>query len=262
MAHSFSLISWNVLADMCAQTGGFVGVEPDSLEWNHRVTRFRAFFAEYQADVICLQECNHFNDFWHPLMQEFGYTATYAPKTKSPAMQYHPALGDGVVIFYRPRFQLIKSVTYGETPVQAIVWLKDGDRELCVSTVHLKAKQGYEEVRYQQAITAVDRMRQVTCSMEVPMILCGDFNATADEQCITELTRVLADTQAGADWTTWKTREATVKRTIDYIFCSEYLDPVNCLKITAVECPETGLPTALFPSDHIPIGYSFIYNDM
>ncbi|PNH12976.1 Glucose-repressible alcohol dehydrogenase transcriptional effector [Tetrabaena socialis] len=58
----FRVLQWNVLADGLAQTGGFYRVPPKCLEWEYRKPRLLQEILEADADIICLQELNHFGE--------------------------------------------------------------------------------------------------------------------------------------------------------------------------------------------------------
>lgn len=57
---SFSVLQWNILADGLAQNGDFVRANPCSLEWHYRLPLLLAELQEANADIICVQELNHF----------------------------------------------------------------------------------------------------------------------------------------------------------------------------------------------------------
>ncbi len=50
----------HVRADGLAQNGDFVKVPPEVLEWNHRMPLVLAEILESGADIVCMQELNHF----------------------------------------------------------------------------------------------------------------------------------------------------------------------------------------------------------
>lgn len=47
---------------------------PEVLDWNYRWPRIKAALAALQADVVCLNEVNHYHDDLQPAMEERGYS--------------------------------------------------------------------------------------------------------------------------------------------------------------------------------------------
>ena len=64
---TMKVLSWNLLADGLAQTGGFSNVEAKSLDWVVRGPTIVQLIKHHNPDVICLAECNRF-DY---LLQQF-----------------------------------------------------------------------------------------------------------------------------------------------------------------------------------------------
>jgi nocturnin len=159
---SFKILTWNVLADGLAQNGDFVKAPQQLLEWSYRMPLIVEELHESQADIICLQEVNRYEDLEHQLCL-LGYQGCFLAKISSPCERYH-CPPDGVAIFYKPdRFQI-------EGQPQGTMFLDDDglrrsqgflqvslrdtacDRQLIVVTTHLKAKEGAaeEQIRIQQ----------------------------------------------------------------------------------------------------------------
>ena len=178
---SFSVLQWNVLAD--GLSDAFPLVQPALLTWDFRRTLFIDEIMREQPDVVCLQECDHFHDFFLPEMQKHGYTGVFKAKVNGV---------DGCAIFYKTdRFEATavhledyRSYDVVESPdmrqVMAIVVLqvKATGGVVCVGTTHLKAKAEHEPVRVLQATVMLDilkRMRE--CHPSIPIVIAGDFNA-------------------------------------------------------------------------------------
>jgi len=153
--HRFKILQWNVLADGLAQHGDFVKVPPEVLEWDYRMPLMLAEVAESEADIICIQELNHFKQLHHQL-EPLGYLGTFLAKQCSPANKYKcPA--DGLAIFYNTkRFEAVGSPAghiyldkEGQRQSQGFlqVHLRDlaSGQELLVVTTHLKSKEGIKE---------------------------------------------------------------------------------------------------------------------
>jgi mRNA deadenylase 3'-5' endonuclease subunit Ccr4 len=48
------------------------------LEWQHRWPRILDALKALDADIICLQEVNHFDDSFEPALTSLGYSGTFA----------------------------------------------------------------------------------------------------------------------------------------------------------------------------------------
>jgi nocturnin len=98
--HDLTLLSWNVLADGLAQTGRWAHCPPALLEWGTRAPALLAEVDAAGADVVCLQECNHYDDHWAPAMAARGYEGAFWAKPGSPAARAG-APPDGCAVFWR-----------------------------------------------------------------------------------------------------------------------------------------------------------------
>mmetsp|Transcript_7873 Transcript_7873/g.15341 ORF Transcript_7873/g.15341 Transcript_7873/m.15341 type:complete len:436 (-) Transcript_7873:124-1431(-) len=160
---NFKVFQWNILADGLAQHGDFVKVPKDLLQWNKRFSLILKEIISSEADIICLQEVNHFEDLRIHLKQ-LDYCGTFLPKNNSPSEKYHfPP--DGIAIFYKlHRYDLLKQPitqtfvdTSGHRQSQCCLGLmlhdKVAKQDIFVVTTHFKAKEGREndEIRLCQA---------------------------------------------------------------------------------------------------------------
>lgn len=60
-------MAWRPQADGLAQTGDFVKVPISCLQWEHRLPLILQEIRAADADIVCLQELNHFGarrDAW------------------------------------------------------------------------------------------------------------------------------------------------------------------------------------------------------
>ncbi|BBN16604.1 nocturnin [Marchantia polymorpha subsp. ruderalis] len=193
------VMQWNVLADGLAQFGDFCcggaeRVPADVLGWGARGPKLVGAIVGASADVVCLQEVNHFEDFFLPELRQRGYDGTFVAKKLSPALQYGCS-PDGCAIFYRTsRLQLVQRdvVLYPAPPTavpnQGAIACRFRDiraeREFLVATTHLKAKVGKEneQRRLSQAQSLMDLLVDLTGSSGLPCVVCGDFNAPPDSE--------------------------------------------------------------------------------
>eukprot|EP00243_Klebsormidium_subtile_P010882 TRINITY_DN5960_c0_g1_i1.p1 TRINITY_DN5960_c0_g1~~TRINITY_DN5960_c0_g1_i1.p1 ORF type:complete len:339 (+),score=33.97 TRINITY_DN5960_c0_g1_i1:172-1188(+) len=146
------ILTWNTLADGLAQHGDFVKVPSKLLDWESRAPLLLRELEEAGADVICLQEVNHFDDCFLPKLEKLGYSGRFQPKILSPSARFGYG-ADGVALFYKSsRFEMRGYETLqfvdpnGENMSQCALLcrlrdLQTGDQML-LATTHLKAKTG------------------------------------------------------------------------------------------------------------------------
>lgn len=157
----------------------------------------------------------------------------------------------------------------------AVLRLRETGQEICITTTHLKARQGalLSTLRNEQG---KDLLQFISnhCDNR-PIILCGDFNAEPIEPVYSTIlgnqhfafSSAYAGSQedgSSADreplYTTWKIREeGEVCHTIDYVFYSK-----NAMDVEAVLDFPSGedigadrVPSFLYPSDHFSLVCDF-----
>ncbi|XP_024385992.1 uncharacterized protein [Physcomitrium patens] len=308
MLEGLRVMQWNVLADGLAQSGDFDRVEKKFLEWNHRAPLLLGRILKDDPHVICLQELNHFDDFFLPELKRHGYVGEYWQKPCSAAQKFEsPA--DGCAIFYKSsRLQLLKSDTIqyedpkGKKLNQGGLTCRfrdiDADQDFVLVNTHLKAKRGHynEKLRVLETRQIIQRLEDVAQGSLVASILCGDLNADpfsntysilhenfasvyslicvcdpphrVNELEVMELCDFVENGGAQAEpmYTTWKIRgkEGEVKRTIDYIWYNVQNNLVPCRRWPLPSETAIGadaLPSAVFPSDHLPLMCEFKWKD-
>ena len=71
-------------------------------EVKHCVSRRRLLevILEHSPDIVCLEEVNHYEDFFRPALEPLGYRGVYCAKPKSPCERFgYP--GDGTAVFFQ-----------------------------------------------------------------------------------------------------------------------------------------------------------------
>jgi exonuclease III len=97
----FKFLSYNVFSD-----GKCTKIRYSSTKsWYHRKTKLLNEIKAYDADIICLQDVDHYGDWWQPQLMYIGYDSLYRQRTDE--VEEHL---EGVVIAYkRDLFQLFKT---------------------------------------------------------------------------------------------------------------------------------------------------------
>ncbi|CAH1101165.1 unnamed protein product [Psylliodes chrysocephalus] len=286
--NTIRVLQWNILSQALGQMNDNFSKCPDeALEWNHRRFLIVEELVEYSPDVICLQEVDHFNFISH-ILETQGYTGLFFPKPDSPCIYINGNNGpDGCAIFYRKdKFDLVNvetkileiwKVQSNQVAILTILKLKETGQEICVTTTHLKAKNGalLSTLRNEQGKDLLHFVQ--SHSRNLPLILAGDFNAEPIEpiyNTILENPLGLGSAYADCDtnvnnsksadrepsYTTWKIRgEGEVCHTIDYVFYSKNkLDLEAVLELpTGEEIGEDRVPSLAYPSDHFSLVCDF-----
>lgn len=106
----FTLLTYNVLADLYATVEQFPECPPWSLGWSYRRVNLLKELLTYDADILCLQEVqsNHFQDFLAPELQRAGYTAVYKKKTAEMYTRNAYAIDGCATFFKKDKFALVK----------------------------------------------------------------------------------------------------------------------------------------------------------
>lgn len=95
---------FNVLADGLAalrpDLGRFSRVTKDVLDWETRKIQILHEITQYDADVITLQEVDHYYDWFLPQLSKLGYIGHFAPKPTSACLDVS-GNNDGCAMFIR-----------------------------------------------------------------------------------------------------------------------------------------------------------------
>jgi nocturnin len=276
-AETFKVFQFNMLAEGLSsggpavppfkptkdgEFGGFSAVpNPEvCLNFDNRHWRLVEEMLSSDADIITFQECDHFADFFQPVMATFGYAGHWVAKGDSPCLQFG-YYSDGVGIFYKTNVWKEDGVWPGPITnhyvtaagkpegnvymLLPLVRKSDGEQVL-VATTHLKAKidPEHEARRALQATQLMEVIRQNQADHpNRAVVLAADFNTdayaaeskgtTIPAQCIPAVAacQILAlesayplqtsEEDQGGYYTTWKKRGAyEAKHTIDYIWYS------------------------------------------
>lgn len=84
-----SILQWNVLSDSLADC--FPRVDPEYLQWEYRKPLILLELDRWDSDIICMEEVDHYNDFYSVELKRRGYEGIYQMKASMNA--------DGTAIF-------------------------------------------------------------------------------------------------------------------------------------------------------------------
>jgi CCR4-NOT transcription complex subunit 6 len=210
----FTLLTYNVLAEIYATSDAYPYCPAWALPWNYRRRNILRELINLRADVMCLQEvqADHFENFLEPELGKYHYAGLHKCKTREFMGQYGKM--DGCAIFYRrDKFSLAPGGVH-DVEFNAIARARHGNdkrllnrllrdnvaqvvvlemntagqphptsrRQLCVANTHINASPEFADVKLwqtQHLLMEVERMlTQHSGSITtIPMVLAGDFNS-------------------------------------------------------------------------------------
>lgn len=264
----------------------FIKCPEAALKWDYRGALLVQEISRSEADIVCLEEVDHYDDFFEPELTKQGFEGFFLPKCDSPCLLFPDNHGpDGCALFYRStKFELLKKKevilrnTEGGDSHQVALLARLKLRQpkestvppICVAMAHFKAKTDGRELRAAQGKHLIEEASAFSETGE-PVIIVGDFNATAEE----EVYKLFSDNDAHPDlklassygggepsFTSWKFRaKGEAKYTIDYIW---YTPERLCVEgVWGVpgegDIGEDGLPCLRYPSDHVALATHFTF---
>lgn len=257
MALSFRLTSYNVLAGAYATRRIFPAVAPGLLDWARRAPAIVARIVALAPDVACLQEVEA--SAWPGLEAAFathGWRGVFAAKGRGRP--------DGCALLFRDgllRFIGSEALHFddGENGAEAsghlalIGSFASDVGPLRIAGTHLRWQAATvsadAHIGYRQARQLVEHCRAMTPPV-FATVVCGDLNAPPQSAVVLHIDACgYADAYATAPQATCNPNRRPTR--IDYIFATGGLvaTPQTLPPIDA----DTSLPSAMEPSDHLPI---------
>lgn len=262
-------------------TENFIKCPPKALQWSKRKLRSLQGVLTYDPDIIALEEVDHFEDYYLPSLQDLGYEGLFAAKKDSPCLKFPDNTGpDGCALFYdNERFSLVNhkdvaltdsnGLLTSQVTLIANLFDKVQGRTLCCAVTHLKAKEGYEDLRCSQGAELLKTISECLTEDRSALVL-GDFNAEPTEpvcglmeenEYLCMRNAYVTATGGHPEFTTWKVRPGKeVKHTIDYVWHTQNLSVTGCLKVPENNCvSDVRLPCLEYPSDHVSLVFDFCW---
>lgn len=283
-------LQFNMLAETLSKApdfGGFSECPKQALDF-HKVRKFRLLeeIIRHDADIIAVEECDHFHDFFLPALKLYGYDGRFLSKR----VKKGDPSRDGVALFWNTKvisLKMIDHLYYSSREVNpAETWAQVGiigrferghcGRTFLVAATHLKAKLSVpNEMRRANCIQQLlDKLQELKRENE-NVVVMGDFNTEPvvdiyDGQCTYDVIsnhslnlKSAYKCNGGEEprYTTCKIRKnGETCRTIDYIFIPNDSVALSQLEIPDVESlPSSRLPGFCYPSDHLSIGCDVLF---
>lgn len=267
-----SVVQYNVLAQVYATPHRHTHIDKDRLKFPGRFDRVLDFIKESDADIVCLQEVDHYEDYFRPKLARLGYECIYnAIKTGLY----------GCLIAYKPKLlyldhKICFNLRGKDNQVGIVGVFIYNQMPLHVLCTHLKADKTVkgEQIRKEQVDYLRKRIIAECGGRSVNWIISCDLNgcprrsetwgeplayyAMMEENFISSYRSVLGNEPL---YTTrkyrkdWKDdKEFLQSHTLDYIFSRGSLFCVQVLNLPEldIEKDET-LPNEKHPSDHLPL---------
>lgn len=242
---------------------------------------------------MCLEEIDHFGDYFKPTLADNGFDGFFLPKDQSPCLDYPQNNGpDGCAMFFRrSQFQLLRkkyivlrNAEGGRSHQVALLaeFQRKGLgpfslRSVTVAMAHFKAKSEGKALRAAQGKHLIEEASNFS-SPGQPVIVAGDFNATTEEDVYEHFTdssshpelelessyKVPQYNNEEPPFTSWKFRaKGEAKYTIDYIW---YTPETLCVEQVwgvpeEAAIGEDALPCAAYPSDHVALCTAFSFRE-
>ena len=183
------VVQFNVLADGLSgrdtKLGGFDSAPPASLRWEARRERLLEEIFRHpgpEPDVICLEEVDHYSDWFLPRLRERGYRGFFVKKPKSPCLKTAPGSGleDGCALFCREAtvsVVCVETMNYeasNQVALLATVRVAESS-SFVVACTHLVARKTAEgeAARKRQVCELMERLD----TTGLPHVICLDMNA-------------------------------------------------------------------------------------
>ncbi|HZF37849.1 MAG TPA: endonuclease/exonuclease/phosphatase family protein [Blastocatellia bacterium] len=265
MARSFSIASYNVLADSYVNPQWYPNVDPEILRWDRRKFALAEKVARLDADIVCLQEVEA--DAYALIERSLGakgYSGIYAKKGRDKP--------DGCAMFFRQEglgFAGADTFYYrdgrrGDPDSGHLALIISFECEwgvIKVATTHLRwgqeNKPPEDHIGYRQIRELIDE-RFKSDLTAYAWIVCGDLNAQSGDPVVKELiSNGFVDAYAGREQVTCNPN-LRAKR-IDYIFhTSDHSSSLRAEPARLMEIDDlTPLPSADEPSDHLALVATF-----
>ncbi|KNA22141.1 hypothetical protein SOVF_036660 isoform B [Spinacia oleracea] len=209
---NFNVLTYNILSDIYVYVDKYPYCPEWALTWEYRRKNLLHELILYDADILCLQEVqsDHFENFFRPELEKFGYSVVYKKKTKEVFTGSGYTI-DGCATFFRN--DIFKEVIsyeleFSKTALSLMGKLEPSLRDharvrlikdnvalavilemvgntaesaasisrLCVVNTHIYAGRGFPDVKLLQVSDLVNEIEKII-DPKMPLFICGDMNS-------------------------------------------------------------------------------------
>lgn len=213
---SFRFLTYNVLAQCYVQHRRMPWCARKDLKWHVRSERLRAELEYYDADVVCLQEADNFDEFFRGAMRRIGfdrYTLVHRTSVRKAkrdasvifwkskdfvfveeeAVEFNDLDKDERLRNYRPRISdpeyFIRDCVGGMVVLRPKKDVGSTTRKgVIIATCHLFWNPVYPDVKILQAWWMLKQVARLKDKYGYPVIIGGDFNSTPTSEVVEMIT--------------------------------------------------------------------------
>ena len=188
-----TVVQYNTLADaLCTgDDAGFTSLPPQQLSWAARGDGLVRAVLASDADVVCLQEVDHYHDTFFPRLAARGYAGCFKEDEWSPCRKLSDgSLRDGVAIFYkREKLELCGMHAPCTPRASKDVDVDGGGQSMEDAGKCLIAR---FRVLPPRKMTHGERWAQHTCAMEEVVVATVHLDSKKNQQGLVKRTRQAA----------------------------------------------------------------------
>lgn len=198
---TFRVLTYNLLSEIYTNSQAYPYCPKWGLAWTYRRLNLLREITQYDADILCLQECqaDHFDEHFSPYFSRMGYTGVFKSKTRE-SMGRRGKI-DGCATFYRKSMFVMResttveynAVAHSRTQAQRtlnrclkgnvglilVLDAVDGSGPIIVANTHLFWDPDLTDVKLFQVDAFLQEleMQSQRLGTDVPIIVGGDFNS-------------------------------------------------------------------------------------
>ena len=166
--------------------------------FNLRKELFERIFRNIKADIILLQEIDHWEDFYQPLLQDLGFNSVYFQRpTRKDGLVIASLTASGIVcaevayVSFDDLAEIYQDSIFAKQNVGVMCRFKyaddiDNSYDFVVCTSHLHWNPARGEVKIAQARYLLERI--ASFAKGLPVLLGGDFNTVPNNPLYKMLT--------------------------------------------------------------------------
>lgn len=187
----FSISSYNILADAFTLKLLFYWVDSKYRRFEYRSKRTILELKSDLSDIICLQELDHFEDFYKKELENLDYECIFHEKGRKGRYRLLKGGVGCLTAFSKRKFDLVevKKINYDDyddlekTSIEAIVIALrkvDSNQKIIIANTHTHWDSKDDHVQFGQICHLVDEIKIIQKKLDdketIPIFICGDFN--------------------------------------------------------------------------------------
>nr|XP_039260067.1 protein angel homolog 2-like isoform X1 [Styela clava]XP_039260068.1 protein angel homolog 2-like isoform X2 [Styela clava] len=212
--NNFRIVSYNILSQklLDINDGLYRKCDPNILLWEYRWPRIKLEIEKFNADILCLQEVEeyHYNEEILHFLESLDYQCVYKKRTGNNKnkpdgvliaykKEKYKMLSEKKVEYFRGNFSPVNQDNVGVItllkPISANSEAADSHNEnncICIVNTHLLYNPKRGDIKLVQLSTLFAEIHKIISSypsIKIPIIMCGDFNSTANSHLFELITQ-------------------------------------------------------------------------